>query len=82
MNTAEEQYEIIGEFYPDHSSQEAMSLSLKELDDVLTPRGIIYGLDGSRAYWITVPKARAKEARELLAAARFTLGKVELRNES
>ena len=82
MNVAQEEYEYIGWFHPDHRSQEAHRLSEKELDDVLTPRGIIYGLQGSRAYEIIVPKARAKEARELLAAAWFTLGKVELSDES
>ncbi len=82
MSTAQDEYEYIGEFYPDHRNEEAHRLSKKELDDVLTPRGIIYGLNGSRTYWIIVPKARAKEARDLLAAARFTLGKVELTDES
>ncbi len=82
MDAAQEEYEHIGRFQPAHGSAEAMHLSLKELDDVLTPRGIIYGLDGSRDYRIIVPKARAKEVRELLAAARFTLGKLELTHES
>ena len=82
MNAAREEYGYIGWFHPDHRSQEAQRLSEKELDDVLTPRGIICGLDGSRIYQIIVPKTRVKEARELLATAWFTLGKVELRNES
>jgi hypothetical protein len=78
MDAAQEEYESIGLFYPNHRNREAHSLSEKELDDVLTPHGIIYGLDGSRSYRIIVPKARAREARQLLAEARFRLGEVEL----
>ncbi len=78
MNAVPEEYEWIGLFHPDHRNTEALRLSVTELDDVLTPRGIIYGLDGSRCYRIIVSKTRAHETRQLLEDARFRLGQVEL----
>jgi hypothetical protein len=74
-------YVVIGWVYPSHLNREEMDLSIQEVDKVLTPRGIIYGLDGSRAYKLIVSKAKAQEAREFLRQARFKIAKVTLLTE-
>ena len=78
MNAVPEEYQAIGWLYPSHRSKEELDLSTKELDDLLTPRGIIYGLDGLRAYRIIVPRTRVQEVRELVRSTEFKLAKVEL----
>ncbi len=55
-----------------------MDQSFQELDNVLTPHGIIYGLDGSRCYQLVVARTQAQLAAQLLRRARFKVGKVEL----
>ena len=55
------------EFTPGHRSGDALNAFEKELTDLLEGAGIVeFGLDGSRAYRITVRREQADTAREVL----------------
>ena len=71
----------VGLYYYSHRSKEDADRSIQELDGVLRPHGIIYGLDGSRCHQIVVAKAQAQLAARLLRRARFKVGKVKLHAE-
>jgi hypothetical protein len=70
----EEEYTTVAQFTPAHRNAEAFRRSEEELNRILSDHGIEFGLDGSRTYNVIVPSARAKEARELLRAARLKSG--------
>jgi len=71
-------YLTVGLYHYSHRSRTEADRSIQELDDVLRPYGIVYGLDGSRAYRIIVARAQAELAGRLLRSTRFKIGKVEL----
>ena len=71
-------YLTVGLYHYSHRSSAEADRSIQELDDVLRPHGIVYGLDGSRCYQITVARAQAEIAGRLLRRARFKIGKAEL----
>lgn len=67
-----------GMYHYSHRSSAEADRSIQELDDVLRPHGIVYGLDGSRSYRISVARAQAELAGRHLRRARFKIGKAEL----
>ena len=71
-------YLTVGMYHYSHRSSAEADRSIQELDDVLRPHGIDYGLDGSRSYRIIVARAQAELAGRLLRRARFKIGKAEL----
>jgi hypothetical protein len=71
-------YLTVGLYHYSHRSRAELDKSIQELDNVLRPHGVVYGLDGSRCYQIVVARAQAQMAARLLRRARFKLGKVEL----
>ena len=71
-------YKAIGSYLYSHRSSEEAARSIQELDDVLRPHGIVYGLHGSRCYQIEVARAQAEIAARLLRKAHFKIGRVYL----
>ena len=71
-------YLTVGLYHYSHRSSAEANRSIQELDAVLRPHGIVYGLDGSRSYRIIVARTQAGMAGRLLRRTRFKIGKVEL----
>ena len=64
-------YPSVGLFHYSHRSKAEADRSFQELDDVLRPHGISYGLEGSRCHQIIVARAQAQMAARLLRRARL-----------